>query len=143
MYGGNENLDAIEFLKSVNTVFHRKYPGILTFTKETCMFPKVTYPVKEEGLGFDFIWDNGFTDDYMSFLRKGDTDIRKITDNMAYAYSEDYILTVSKEDVLAANDYDFERVADGAGFYDYIAYDNSEKLKVKRATLAFMMARPG
>ena len=143
MYGGNENLDAINFLRSVNTVFHRKYPGIITVTKETCMFPKVTYPVKEDGLGFDFIWDNGFTDDYMSFLRKGDTDIRKITDNMAYAYSEDYILTVSKEDVLAANDYDFERVADGAGFYDYIAYDNSEKLKVKRATLALIMARPG
>ena len=62
---------------------------------------------------------------------------------MAYAYSENYILTISKEDVLAANDYDFERVAEGAGFYDYIAYEDSEKLKVKRATLAFMMARPG
>ncbi|MBR6147309.1 MAG: alpha amylase C-terminal domain-containing protein [Lachnospiraceae bacterium] len=143
MYGGNENLEAIDFLKNVNTVFHRKYPGIITTTKETCMFPKVTYSVKEDGLGFDYIWDNGFSEDYLAFLRDGDTDIRKITDNMAYAYSENYILTISKEDVLAANDYDFERVAEGAGFYDYIAYEDSEKLKVKRATLAFMMARPG
>ena len=143
MYGGNENLEAIDFLQRINVTFHKKNPGIITTTKETCMFPKVTYPVKEDGLGFDFIWDNGFSEDYLSFLRDSECDIRKITDNMAYAYSEDYILTISKEDVLEANDYDIDRVAQGAGFYDYIAYEDSEKLKVKRATMSLLMARPG
>ncbi len=143
IYGGNENIDAISFLKDVNTLFHKKYPGIITTTKEVCMFPKVTYSVKDEGLGFDYIWDNGFSEDYIDFLRSGETDVRKLTDNMAYAYSENYILTISKEDVICANDNDFDRVAEGAGYYDYVAYDDSEKLKVKRATLSFLNARPG
>lgn len=143
MYGGNENLEAISFIKEINKTFHNSYPGIITTTKEICMFPKVTYSVKDDGLGFDYIWDNGFSEDYISFLRNEDTDVRKITDNMAYAYSENYILTMSKEDVLLANDNELDRVLDGAGFFDYVAYDDAEKLKVKRASLSFINARPG
>ncbi len=143
IYGGNENIDAITFIKDLNVFLHKNYPGIVTSTREICMFPKVTYPVKEEGLGFDYIWDNGFAQDYLDFLRDGQTDVHKLTDNMAYAYSENYILTLAKEDVIAANDYDYDRVAEGASYFDYIAYDDSEKLKVKRATLAYITARPG
>jgi len=143
MYGGNENLDAIAFLKELNKLLHKNYPGIITTTKETCMFPKVTYPVKEDGLGFDYIWDNGFSEDIISFLRDGETDVRKLTDNMVYAYSENYILTISKEDVILANDNEIDRVLEGASFYDYIAYNDGEKLKIKRAILSFITARPG
>lgn len=143
IYGGNENIDAISFLKDFNSCFHKKYKGIITTTKETCMFPKVTYSVKEDGLGFDYIWDNGFSQDYISFIRDEEVDIRKITDNMVYAYSENYLLTMSKEDVIEANDNDLDRVLDGAGYFDYAAYDDSQKLKLKRATLSFIAARPG
>lgn len=143
MYGGNENLDAISFIKDLNSLFHKKYAGIITTTKETCMFPKVTYPVKDDGLGFDYIWDNGFSDDFISFIRSEETDVRKLTDNMAYAYSEDYILTMSKEDVIAANDFDYDRVSGGASYFDYATCDDSDKLKLKRAALAFINARPG
>lgn len=143
MYGGNENLDAIAFIRDVNHMLHKKYPGIITTTKETCMFPKVTYPTRDEGLGFDYIWDNGFSEDYISFIREEGVDSTKLTNNMAYAYSEDYILTISKEDVINANDNDFDRVEGGAGYFDYATCNDADKLKLKRATLSFITARPG
>jgi len=143
MYGGIENLEAIDFFKSMNVNVHKLYKGVITMTKETGMLPNVTTKVANNGLGFDLIWDNGFGDDYMDFLRKGDTDIHKLTDSMAYAYVENYILTISKEDVISANDFDYERVAEGAGYFDYVAYEDSMKMAVKRATLSFFCAHPG
>lgn len=143
MYGGNENLDATDFLKLLNNELHTRYKGIITTTKETCMYPNVTESVNDGGLGFDYIWDNGFGDDYLEFLKNPDAGISKLTDSMAYAYSENYILTISKEDVYAANDYDYERVASGCGYFDYIAFDDTFKMAAKRATLSYFMAHPG
>lgn len=143
IYGGTENLDAIEFLKNFNSLVHSSIEGFFTSTKETCMYPNVTSPVKEDGLGFDYIWDNGFGEDYLSFIKNNDKDIHKLTDSMTYAYSENYILTISKEDVIASCDYDYERFYEGNGYFDNIAYEETEKMAVKRATLAFFMAHPG
>lgn len=143
IYGGTENLEAIDFLKNLNVSLHSSFEGFITTTKETCMFPGVTASIKDDGLGFDFIWDNGFGEDYLSYIKESSKDIHKLTDSMAYAYSENYILTISKEDVFAACDFDYERVSDGAGYFDSIAYKDSSKMSVKRATLAFFAAHPG
>ena len=143
MYGGRENLEAVEFVKHLNSIIHKYYPGFLMSTKETSMFPLVTGDLKNEGLGFDLIWDNGLTEDYLAFVRRQGASLNLLTDNMAYAYSENYVNTISKEDVLAANDFEMDRLLDGAGFYDYVAFEDKDKPKVKRATNAFYMARPG
>lgn len=143
IYGGRENLDAIEFIKHVNSIVHKNYPNILTTTKETCLFADCTTDLKHDGLGFDYIWDNGFSEDYMSFVRNQDSSLHLLTDNMSYAYSENYINTISKEDVLAANDYEYDRVLEGASFFDYIAFEDKDKISVKRATLSYIYARPG
>lgn len=143
IYGGNENLEAVTFVKKVNSLLHTKYKGIITTTKETSMYPKVTYDINDDGLGFDFIWDNGFGEDYLDFLRNNSKDINKLTDSMAYAYSENYILTLSKEDVIAANNFDSERVNEGAGYFDSFDVDDNMKLSMKKATLGFFMAHPG
>lgn len=143
IYGGNENLEAISFIKNVNSILHTKYPGCISMTKETTMYPKVTYSIKDDGLGFDYIWDNGFGEDYLEFIKSDNVNINKLTDSMAYAYSENYILTLSKEDVIAANDYDAECVLEGAGYFDSFQVEDEHKLAMKRATLGFFMAHPG
>lgn len=143
IYGGTENLEAINYIKKANTIIHERFEGCISMTKETSMYPKVTYSVSEDGLGFDYIWDNGFGDDYREFIKTGAKDINKLTDSMAYAYSENYILTISKEDVIAANNYDSEKVEAGSGYFDSLDCDDTAKMALKRATLGFFMAHPG
>ena len=145
IYGGHENLDAIQFIKDFNSLIHKEFPYAITTTKEVCAFPKVTEDIKNDGLGFDLIWNNGFSEDYLNFI-KGDRAFKNIsllTNGMSYEYAENYILTMSKDDVIAANDYDALRVDKGAGYFDYIPVDDKGKPAVKRATLAYMTARPG
>lgn len=143
IYGGPENLDAFEFVKHFNSIIHKNHKGILTTTKEICMCPNITASLKEDGMGFDMMWDNGLTEDYIKYVRNQSSSLHLLTDNMSYAYSENYINTISKEDVVAANDNDYDRVEGGASFYDYIAYEDKNKASVKRATNAFYMSRPG
>lgn len=145
IYGGHENLEAIDFIKSFNTILHREFPYAVTSTREEGAFPKVTESVADGGLGFDYLWNNGLTEDYLSFI-KGDNafvNVNKLTDNMSYAYCENYMLTISKEDVIAANDFNHLRVENGAGYFDYIPVADEGKEDVKRATLAYYMAHQG
>lgn len=145
IYGGHENLEAIEFIKHLNSILHKKYEYCITTTKEVGAFPRVTERLDAEGLGFDYIRNNGYSEDYLEFLKKdgGLKDMRKLTDNMAYAYSENYILTISKDDVIASNEYDYLRVDNGASYFDYIPIADEGKDAVRRATLAYMYAHPG
>ena len=145
IYGGHENLEAIEFIKELNLKLHKAYPYVIMTTREESAFPKVTSSNKDGGLGFDFVYNNGFTEDYLSFI-KGDRafeELHMLTDHFAYEYSENYISALSKETVLAANDYDYVRVKNGARFVDYVPVPDENKGTVVRATLAFFMAHPG
>ncbi len=145
IYGGHENLEAIDFIKAFNVTLHKYFPHIITTTKEVSAFPRVTAGVDEEGLGFDLVWNNGFMEDYIDFIKSeaNSRDLHKLTDNMSYAYAENYILTISKEDVLMANEYDHLRVENGATLYDYIPVADEGKAAVNRATLAYLWAHPG
>lgn len=145
IYGGHENLEAIDFIKKFNYMLHKDYPYAISLTREEGAYPCVTSKLSDNGLGFDYLWNNGHSEDYLAFMRENVPfmNVNKITDNMSYAYCENYVLTISKDDVVAANEYNYLRVEEGASFYDYIPVADENKDDVKRATLAYYMARPG
>lgn len=103
-YGGNEHLEAIEFLKDFNKIIHGEFPGILTFAEESTSWPGVTTPVHHGGLGFDYKWNMGWMNDTLSFIKKSPEerkqDPNKITFPMMYNYSENFVLPFSHDEVV-------------------------------------------
>lgn len=102
VYGGNENLEAIEFIKQINTVMKKMDPGFLMITKETACWPQVTEAIDKGGLGFDYKWNNGWSHDFLDYLRN-DPVYRSahhdaLTFPLIYAYTEHYILSFAHED---------------------------------------------
>ena len=69
IYGGNENLEAIEFLKHLNSIFKKKYPDALLIAEESTAWPKITGDLNEEGLGFDYKWNMGWMNDFVGYMR--------------------------------------------------------------------------
>ena len=71
LYGGKENLQAIEFIKHMNSIVHARCPGILTIAEESTAFTGVTHPVDHGGLGFDLKWNMGWMNDTLRYFAKG------------------------------------------------------------------------
>lgn len=107
-YGGNEHLEAVEFLKDFNTVIHREFPGILTLAEESTSWEGVTKPVHHGGLGFDYKWNMGWMNDTLSYIKKDLSqrldDPNKITFPMMYNYSESFLLPFSHDEVVHAKE---------------------------------------
>ena len=103
-YGGNQNLDAIEFFKHLNSVIRGGYPGVMTIAEESTAWPKVTARPEDDGLGFTFKWNMGWMHDYCEymkldpFFRRGNH--YKLTFAMSYNSSENYILPLSHDEVV-------------------------------------------
>ncbi|MDE7267191.1 MAG: 1,4-alpha-glucan branching protein GlgB [Lachnospiraceae bacterium] len=103
-YGGNENLDAIEFFKHLNSVIHGAHPGVMTIAEESTAWPKVTARPEDDGLGFSFKWNMGWMHDYLEymkldpFFRSGNHN--KLTFAMSYNSAENYILPLSHDEVV-------------------------------------------
>lgn len=137
-YGGNENLEAIEFFKHLNTLILGRNKGTMMIAEESTAWPKVTGDVeKENGLGFTFKWNMGWMHDFLEYM-KLDPYFRKFNHNkmtfsMTYAFSEAYILVLSHDEVVHLK---CSMINKMPGEYD----DKFENLK---AGYSFMMGHPG
>lgn len=103
-YGGNRNLDAIEFFKHLNSVILGMFPGVVTIAEESTAWPGVTKKPEEDGLGFSFKWNMGWMHDFCEYM-KLDPYFRKnnhhaMTFSMSYNESENYILPLSHDEVV-------------------------------------------
>ena len=103
-YGGNENLEAIEFFKHFNSVIRGTFPGVMTIAEESTAWPKVTGPIEEGGLHFSFKWNMGWMHDFCEYM-KLDPYFRKndhygMTFAMTYNNAENYILPLSHDEVV-------------------------------------------
>ena len=104
-YGGNKNLDAIEFFKHMNSVVRGSYPGFVTIAEESTAWPNVTSPIgSADGLGFSFKWNMGWMHDFCEYM-KLDPVMRKgshynMTFAMSYNSAENYILPLSHDEVV-------------------------------------------
>lgn len=103
-YGGRENLEAVQFLKDMNTILHGEFPGVLTVAEESTAWGGVSRPVYTGGLGFSFKWDMGWMNDTLKYMAH-DPIHRKYHQNelsfrMVYAFTENFILPLSHDEVV-------------------------------------------
>jgi 1,4-alpha-glucan branching enzyme len=103
-YGGRENLEAVQFLKDLNTVMHGEFPGIMTVAEESTAWGGVSRPVYTGGLGFTMKWDMGWMNDTLRYIAR-DPVHRKFHQNelsfrMVYAFTENFILPLSHDEVV-------------------------------------------
>ena len=104
IYGGNKNLEAIEFFKHINTLILGRNPGVVMIAEESTAWPKVTGPVEDDGLNFSYKWNMGWMHDFLDYM-KLDPYFRKdnhskVTFAMSYNESEKYILVLSHDEVV-------------------------------------------
>ncbi len=103
-YGGNDSLEAIEFLRRLNTAVFKSYPFAIMAAEESTAYPKVSWPVEDGGLGFNMKWDMGWMHDTLAYMMT-DPYCRsqfhsRLTFSMAYAFSENFILPLSHDEVV-------------------------------------------
>jgi 1,4-alpha-glucan branching enzyme len=103
-YGGKENLEAIDFLRELNTLTHGEHPGSITVAEESTAFPGVTRPTHIGGLGFTYKWNMGWMNDTLEYVKQDPIyrrfHHRLLTFSLLYAFSENYILPFSHDEVV-------------------------------------------
>ena len=137
IYGGNENLEAIDFIKEVNSKMHEMHKGVIMIAEESTAWPMMTHPVEAGGLGFDYKWNMGWMNDFLSYM-KLDPLYRKyhhndLTFSMVYAYSEKFILVLSHDEVVHEKG---SMIAKMPGGYE-------DKFSNLRVAYGYMMTHPG
>ena len=136
LYSSNENLQALEFLKHLNSIVKKQYPGILLIAQEDGLWPQLTDSVENDHLGFDYKWSGGWTKDLLFYLEAEPLDRRnyydQLTLSMMYAYSEHYVLTLGKRDVGTLKE-----------FLEKLPGSSRQKDAQLRAAYGYLMLHPG
>jgi 1,4-alpha-glucan branching enzyme len=136
-YGGNENLDAVEFLRQLNTVTHEQHPGSLMVAEESTSWPQVSRPTYLGGLGFSMKWNMGWMHDTLSYMEK-DPIYRHyhhdlLTFGLLYAFTENFVLPFSHDEVVHGK----------RSMLDKMPGDAWQKFASLRLLYTFMFTYPG
>ncbi|WP_422745846.1 1,4-alpha-glucan branching protein GlgB [Mycobacterium sp. WMMD1722] len=137
IYGGRENLEAVQFLQEMNATVHKAVPGIVTVAEESTSWPGVTRPTNLGGLGFSMKWNMGWMNDTLAFIQRDPIHRsfhhHEMTFSMLYAYSENYVLPISHDEVVH-----------GKGtLWGRMPGDDHRKAAGVRQLLAYQWAHPG
>jgi 1,4-alpha-glucan branching enzyme len=136
-FGGNEDLEAVEFLKGMNETLYRREPGIVSAAEESTAWPGVSRPTYLGGLGFGFKWNMGWMHDTLDYFEQDPVyrsfHHHELTFSLVYAFTENFILPLSHDEVVHGKGSMLEKMSG----------DRWQKLANLRALYAYMWAHPG
>jgi 1,4-alpha-glucan branching enzyme len=137
MSGGNENLEATELLRHLNTAVHQAFPTAMTIAEESTAFPKVSWPVESGGLGFGYKWNMGWMHDTLRFFsvdpRFRGSHLAEVSFGISYAWTEAFILPLSHDEVVHLK----------RSLLGRMPGDDQQRFASLRALYAFMYMHPG
>lgn len=137
IYGGNTNLEAVEFIKKMNTIIRREHPEALMIAEESTSFPLITHDVEKGGLGFHYKWNMGWMNDMLKYFELDPLYRRKhhnlITFSFMYVFNERYILPMSHDEVVHGKN----------SLVNKMPGDEKMKFQGLRTLMAYMMCHPG